>query len=154
MSLLNKEAEQIIARCLSQESPEFKSKVVEILAESKIQSNDPLFLVLLHTGQLRVFLEQAPQEIKEALNEWRKCNETIITELTNTSEVLIRDRRNHIKIMKSLIEGLTKTNEDLNQTLIRIENSVYKREKNPQNISLWLKLIFGLLIVNLILLLA
>jgi uncharacterized protein YhaN len=154
VSLLSKEAEQIIDRCLSQESSEFKNKVVEILAKCEIQSNDPLFLVLLHTGQLRVFLEKAPQEIKGALNEWRKCNEAVITELTNTIEVLIREKSNHIKIMKSLIEGLTKTNEDLNQTLTRIENSIYNREKNTKNIILWLKFILGLLIVDLILSLA
>lgn len=62
MSLLNGsavQAREVIDFCMANESPELKAKVFEILSRSGLEPNDPMFMALLLTGQMRVLIEAA-----------------------------------------------------------------------------------------------
>lgn len=75
MSLLNgsaARAREMIDFHLASESPEFKAKVFEILNFSGLEPNDPMFLALLLTGQIRVFLEAALEELPQLLSQWKQ----------------------------------------------------------------------------------
>jgi hypothetical protein len=65
-------AKEVLDFCLSAESPQFQAKVYEIISRSGLEPNDPMFLVLALTGQMRVFLEAAPEELNLLLSEWKK----------------------------------------------------------------------------------
>lgn len=193
MSLPKNKAEEILDLCLSKESPEMKAKVYEVISKSGIQPNDPMFLVLALTGQIRVLLEVAPSELRELLKVWqvtlshsmkelheaiallkeaqelqvenikqsieeinsqnanniRTMHQALVGEILSTNsdiedsvrvsvekidsakqqltEVNVKlqsERNTNIQVMKSLIEGLTKTTEDLELANDRINNSV------------------------------
>ena len=75
MSLINSSANRarkMIDFHLASEPPEFKAKVFEILNFSGLEPNDPMFLALLLTGQIRVFLEAALEELPRLLSEWKQ----------------------------------------------------------------------------------
>lgn len=175
MSLLSKKkAEEIIDLCLAEESPEHKSRVLEILAMSEIEPNDPLFLALLATGNLRVYFEQGLVELKKAMieidnsaSEVKAFREQIksssievnslllerlkaeheqfisnaidsnsealrtiresLNELSAVKSELKSERAEHIRVMKSLIDGMSKTITELDRASLRFE-SMIKRQ--------------------------
>ena len=57
-------SDQLIDYALEHQSDEFKSKVLAIAYKAKVQPDDPLFLVLLATGQLELMLKRAPNSIE------------------------------------------------------------------------------------------
>lgn len=75
-------AKEVLDLCLSSESPEMQSRVYEIIHKSGLQPNDPLFLVLALTGQMRVFLEAAPKELNQLLDEWKNQNASSLAEIS------------------------------------------------------------------------
>lgn len=74
MSRLNGKAKEVLDACLSAESPEVRAKVYEIVSVSGLEANDPMFLILALTGQMRVLLEAAPAELSQLLN---NCQQTL-----------------------------------------------------------------------------
>ncbi|BAZ47075.1 hypothetical protein NIES4102_41210 (plasmid) [Chondrocystis sp. NIES-4102] len=186
MNLPKDRAEEILELCLSNESPKLRTKVYEILNTSGIKPNDPMFLVLALTGQMRVFLEAAPEQLDNLLSAWKLQSETSINDLSiaiaqvkeiqlvhlenikqtinyinyenvenirNSNKMLLdeilvanrgaekqikktileltkinseikADREVNINIMKSLIEGIGKTNEDLINLNYQIQQSI------------------------------
>jgi hypothetical protein len=86
MSLLDgndgAKAREVLDFCLSNESPELKGKVYEIIGRSGLDPSDPLFLVLALTGQMRVFLEAAPQELNVLLEKWKNQSASSLLEIT------------------------------------------------------------------------
>lgn len=74
MSRLNGKASQVLDAILSSESPEVRAKVYEIINVSGLEADDPMFLILALTGQMRVFLEAAPAELSLLLTEWKEQN--------------------------------------------------------------------------------
>lgn len=72
MKKLNSKALEVLDSCLAAESPEVKAKVYEILEVSDIEANDPMFLVLALTGQMRVLLEAAPADLSRLLAAWKE----------------------------------------------------------------------------------
>ena len=193
MSLLsNQKAEEIIELCLSKESSEHKRRVVEILALSGIEPNDPLFLALLSTGSLRVFFEQALTELKKAIveidnstqeveavreqtrNSLIEANSRLLeqlfvereeflstlidsnkkatveiqeslkelkvirSEIIELNTLISRERAEHIRVMKSLIDGLAKTTSELERASSRIKTVQHKKQffslKNLRNL--------------------
>lgn len=93
MSLLNgsaARAREMIDFHMASESPEFKAKVFEIINFSGLEPNDPMFLALLLTGQMRVFLEAAPKELHRLLEEWKletaKSFSKLMSAMTQISE--------------------------------------------------------------------
>ncbi len=84
MSLLNGsavKAREVIDFCMANESPELKVKVFEIISRSELEPNDPMFMALLLTGQMRVFLEAAPEELGRLLNEWKRESAKSLSEI-------------------------------------------------------------------------
>ena len=191
MNLPKSKAEEVLNFCLHDESAEMKTKVYEILSLSGIQANDPMFLVLALTGQMRIFFETAPAELNQLLDEWKSQNHESMAELlevisqvkvsqkkqreviqqsieeinfkginsikainqslvaeilsTNTeitldakkiaqelTEIYTQiksDRKDNIKIMESLIKGISKTYKDLDQINLQLQDSISSLEK-------------------------
>jgi hypothetical protein len=71
MSKLNGKAKEVLDACLSAESPEVRAKVYELVDVSGLEPNDPMFLILALTGQMRVLLEAAPADLAKLLNDWQ-----------------------------------------------------------------------------------
>lgn len=171
MSLLNNEARAVLDLCLAKESPDMRGRVEEIIHKSQLNASDPLFLILALTGQMRVFLEDAPKEMSQQLQAWKSQNQDGMAEISRAMELLQenqelqtqkikqgieevnsefcqdiqaknlesiqgvsdlvsqveglkiqleemnitlqKERANNIKVMRALIEGLTKTTDDL-----------------------------------------
>ena len=191
MNLPKSKAEEILDFCLRDESVEMKTKVYEILSLSEIKVNDPMFLVLALTGQMRVLFETAPTELNQLLDEWKSqtCEtiteslevisqvkvsqkeqiETIqesiekinskgvnsikainksmvaevlstnteitleakklIDELTQLHSQIKSDRKDNIKLMESLIQGIGKTYQDLDRINLEIKDSISSLKK-------------------------
>ena len=81
MSMLNGKASQVLDAILSSESPEVRAKVYEIINVSGLEADDPMFLILALTGQMRVFLEAAPAELSELLTEWKEKSASSLDEI-------------------------------------------------------------------------
>ena len=186
VSLSEDKAKEVLDLCLHNESEEMKIKVYEILSLSDIRVNDPMFLVLALTGQIRVLLEIAPAELKQLLNEWKfqisenmtelieiisqlkisqseqreviqksieetnlkginsikAINKSLVAEvLSANTEIVLEakklieeltelhariqsDRKDNIKIMESLIQGIGKTYHDLELMNLEIQSSI------------------------------
>ena len=82
-------AREMIDFHLASEPPEFKAKVFEILNFSGLEPNDPMFLALLLTGQIRVFIEAAVEELPQLLSQWKqemaKSLETLMSAMAEIS---------------------------------------------------------------------
>lgn len=104
MSLHKEKAEEILELCLANESPQMRSKVAEILSLSGIQPNDPMFLVLALTGQMRVFLEAAPVELGELLRAWKIQNTESIKEISEAIALIKEAQSHQIEKIKQSIE--------------------------------------------------
>ena len=74
MSPLNARAREVLDLCLANQSPETRLKVYSIIKLSGLDPSDPLFLVLALTGQMRVFLEAAPMELRQLLDDCQQQN--------------------------------------------------------------------------------
>ena len=83
MSRLNGKTKEVLDACLSNESPEVKAKVYEIINVSGLEADDPMFLILALTGQMRVFLEAAPTELSKLLADWKQRSADSLEEITN-----------------------------------------------------------------------
>ncbi len=84
MSLLNgsaAKAREVIDFCMANESSELKAKVFEILSRSGLEPNDPMFMALLLTGQMRVLLEAAPESLNRLLAEWKQSSADSLSEI-------------------------------------------------------------------------
>ncbi len=86
MSRLNGKASQVLDAILSSESPEVRAKVYEIINVSGLEADDPMFLILALTGQIRVFLEAAPAELSMLLTEWKAHSARSLSEIYNAIE--------------------------------------------------------------------
>ncbi|MEL6442149.1 MAG: DUF6753 family protein [Cyanobacteria bacterium J06621_8] len=74
-------AEAALESYLSLESPAMRSKVYEIIHLSGLEPDDPMFLVLALTGQMRVFLEAAPEDLGRLLTEWKRESASSLSEV-------------------------------------------------------------------------
>ena len=83
MSLSNARAKEVLELCLAKEDPEMRSLVHEIINASGLDPSDPMFLVLALTGQIKVFLEAAPTELRQLLLDWKKQNAESLAEIMN-----------------------------------------------------------------------
>lgn len=110
MSLPSSKAEEVLAFCLRDESAEMKTKVYEILSLSEINVNDPMFLVLALTGQIRVFLESAPKDLRELLFEGKASLEQYIEEL-HRAIVDVKDaQQQQVTQIKQNVEEINREN--------------------------------------------
>ena len=104
MSLPRDKAEEILELCLSNESTQMKTKVYEILSCSGIQANDPMFLVLALTGQMRVLLETAPLELGALLKAWKSQNSESMRQLSEAIALVKEEQGQQVEKIKQSIE--------------------------------------------------
>lgn len=105
MNLPKNKAEEVLQLCLRDESIEMKTKVYEILSLSGIKANDPMFLVLALTGQMRVFLETAPAELNQLLEDWKSHSSKSMAELLSAiAEVKVSQERQRETISEAIEE--------------------------------------------------
>lgn len=112
MSLLNEKADEILELCLAKESPQMKAKVYEILSLSGIQANDPMFLVLALTGQMRIFLEAAPQELNQQLQAWESQSNRSMNELTGAIARVKEAQQQHVENIRQSVHEINSKNVD------------------------------------------
>ena len=110
MSLLNGSAEgarKALDYYLSLESPMMRSRVYEIIHLSGLEPDDPMFLVLALTGQIRVFLEAAPEELGQLLSEWKQQNASSLSEIRTAVERVKQMQQEQAEVIRSNMETVS-----------------------------------------------
>ncbi|MGL5831658.1 MAG: DUF6753 family protein [Waterburya sp.] len=110
MSLLNgsaARAREMIDFHMANESPEFRAKVFEILNFSGLEPNDPMFLALLLTGQMRVFLEAAPKELHWLLEEWKQETAKSFSKLMSAMTQISEAQQEQAEIFRENMEAVS-----------------------------------------------
>ena len=100
-------AKEVLDFCLSAESPEFKAKVYEIIGRSGLEPNDPMFLVLALTGQMRVFLEAAPLELGQLLNEWKNQSASSLSEIATSISSIKQTQHEQAEVIRENMEAVS-----------------------------------------------
>jgi hypothetical protein len=104
MSLLNgsgAKAREVLDFCLSSESPTVRSKVYEIVNSSGLEPDDPLFLVLALTGQMRVFLEAAPEQLNQLLSEWKNQSASSLSEISSAVSLIKQTQQEQADVIQA-----------------------------------------------------
>ena len=110
MSRLNgksNRATEALERYLSLESPSMRSKVYEIIHLSGLEPDDPMFLVLALTGQMRVFLEAAPEGLNRLLNQWKSESASSLSEISNAVSLIKKTQIEQADTIKQNIEAVS-----------------------------------------------
>jgi len=110
MSLLNggaNRAREMIDFHMASEPPEFKAKVFEILNFSGLEPNDPMFLALLLTGQIRVFLEAAIEELPRLLSEWKQEMAESFSKLKSAMAEISEKSLEQVEAIKENMEAVS-----------------------------------------------
>jgi hypothetical protein len=64
--------DDLLAEALKGKSENFQRRVLDFAFRSGLSQDDPLFLVLVATGQLEAMLEDAPQTLQLLFKTWNK----------------------------------------------------------------------------------
>ena len=107
MSLLNGKAREVLDFCLSSESPQVRSKVYEIINLSGLEPDDPMFLVLALTGQMRVFLEAAPADLGQLLTEWKAHNAESLSEIYAAISLVKETQQKQAEAIKENLQSVS-----------------------------------------------
>ena len=107
MSLLNGKAREVLDFCLSSESPQVRSKVYEIINLSGLEPDDPMFLVLALTGQMRVFLEAAPADLGQLLTEWKAHNAESLSEIYAAISLVQETQQKQAEAIKENLQSVS-----------------------------------------------
>ena len=100
-------AREVIDFCMANESPELKAKVFEIISRSELEPNDPMFMTLLLTGQMRVFLEAAPEQLGQLLTEWKQQNANSLSEITTAIERVKQIQQHQAETIKEDLSSVS-----------------------------------------------
>ncbi len=107
MSRLNGKSREVLDACLSSESPEVRAKVYEIINVSGLEADDPMFLILALTGQMRVFLEAAPTELSKLLADWKESNAKSLEEIYNAITLIQEKQQQQALTIAEKIEKVS-----------------------------------------------
>ncbi|MGB5713470.1 MAG: DUF6753 family protein [Waterburya sp.] len=100
-------AKEVLDFCLSAESPELRAKVYEIIGRSGLEPNDPMFLVLALTGQMRVFLEAAPEDLGRLLSEWKSQSASSLSEIAASISLMKQTQQEQAEAIRSNMEAVS-----------------------------------------------
>jgi hypothetical protein len=100
-------AREVLDFCLSNESPELKGKVYEIIGRSGLDPSDPMFLVLALTGQMRVFLEAAPLELNLLLENWKNQSASSLSEITSAISLVKQTQQEQAEAIRANMEAVS-----------------------------------------------
>ena len=103
----NRKISEALDACLSSESPEVKAKVYEIINVSGLDADDPMFLILALTGQMRVFLEAAPSELSKLLADWKESNAQSLEEIYNAITLIQETQQQQAETIAKKIEKVS-----------------------------------------------
>ena len=103
----NKKISEVLDACLSSESPEIKAKVYEIISVSGLDADDPLFLILALTGQMRVFLEAAPAELSKLLADCQESNAQGLEDIYNAISLIQESQQQQADSIAQKIEKVS-----------------------------------------------
>ncbi len=109
MSLLNgsaAKAREVLDFCLASESTELKAKVFEIVSRSGLEPDDPMFLVLVLTGQMRVLMEAAPEQLGQLLSEWKNQNASSLSEISSAIALVKQTQIEQVEAIKGELEDV------------------------------------------------
>ncbi|NJL78273.1 MAG: hypothetical protein HC836_32120 [Richelia sp. RM2_1_2] len=96
--------DKLLAEALKGKSEAFKKRVLDFALSCGLSQDDPLFLVLIATGQLEVMLEDAPQTLQLLFKTW---NRDLARNLEQVEQVAVErqkvaiDRAAHALIRKA-----------------------------------------------------
>lgn len=107
MSKLNGKAKEVLDACLSAESPEVRAKVYEIVDVSGLEANDPMFLILALTGQMRVLLEAAPADLSQLLTNWKSTSATSLQSIQQAIEQVKSTQQQQANTIRQTLETVT-----------------------------------------------
>lgn len=107
MSKLNRKAIEVLDVCLASESPEVKAKVYQIIELSELDPTDPMFLVLALTGQMRVLLETAPEELSKLLQEWKEQSDTSLKSIQQAVTQISSTQKQQAENIKRTLEQVS-----------------------------------------------
>ncbi|MGL6338213.1 MAG: DUF6753 family protein [Waterburya sp.] len=112
MSLLNghndgAKAREVLDFCLSNESPELRAKVYEIIGRSGLDPSDPMFLVLALTGQMRVFLEAAPADLNHLLSEWKQESASSLSKIDSAISLVKHTQLEQAEAIRANMEAVS-----------------------------------------------
>ncbi|MBE9224718.1 hypothetical protein IQ264_04450 [Phormidium sp. LEGE 05292] len=65
--------ENALLQLLADKDAEYQKRVLAVAVEYGLKTNDPLFLVMLATGQLQVILEDKPHELSALFDRWTEA---------------------------------------------------------------------------------
>lgn len=100
-------AREILDFCLSNEPPELKAKVYEIIGRSGLDPSDPMFLVLALTGQMRVFLEAAPLELNLLLENWKNQSASSLSEIATSISLMKQTSTEQAEVIRENMEAVS-----------------------------------------------
>lgn len=107
MSRLNGKAKEVLDACLSAESPEVRAKVYEIVSVSGLEPNDPMFLVLALTGQMRVLLEAAPAELSQLLTDYQESSALCLSSIQQAITQVEATQQQQAESIRQTLEQVT-----------------------------------------------
>ena len=85
-----KTPDELLAEALKGKSEEFKQRVVDFAFRSGLSKDDPLFLVLVATGQLEAMLQDAPETLKVLFKTW---NQDLAKNLEKVEQVAVQRQK-------------------------------------------------------------
>ena len=85
-----KTPDELLAEALNGKSEEFKQRVVDFAFRSGLSQDDPLFLIMVATGQLEIMLEDAPQRLQLLFETW---NQDLAKNLETVEQVAVQRQK-------------------------------------------------------------
>ncbi|MEO1465637.1 MAG: DUF6753 family protein [Cyanobacteria bacterium J06633_1] len=104
---MNQKTSEILELCLSSEPPEYRRKVYEIIGASGLDPSDPMFLILALTGQIKVFLEAAPKELRQLLEDWKTQNSASLNQIQQAISLAQESHESQLNAVKQALESVS-----------------------------------------------
>ncbi|MDJ0733553.1 MAG: hypothetical protein QNJ47_05595 [Nostocaceae cyanobacterium] len=114
--------DQLLAEALQGKSEAFKKRVLDFVLSCGLSPDDPLFLVLIATGQLEVMLEDAPKSLEMLFKNWSQdlaTNLELVEQVTVERQKVAINRAANALIHEALLrEGRSILNSVIPTTIV------------------------------------
>ncbi|RUT03838.1 hypothetical protein DSM106972_047520 [Dulcicalothrix desertica PCC 7102] len=113
--------ESFLNRLLEGKDADFQRRVLAITVEHGLSTSDPLFLVMLATGQLQVLLEDKPNELEGLFERWSTA---LYDHLEKTKQAMEEQKRISLKGLEveigACVQRLIKKAESKQQSRLKV----------------------------------
>ncbi|MEA5599417.1 DUF6753 family protein [Rivularia sp. UHCC 0363] len=113
-SLRKAKNESYLNRLLEGKDADFQRRVLAVAVEHGLSTSDPLFLIMLSTGQLQVLLEDKPNELNQLFQRW---SEAIYDHLEKAKRTAVSGQEVEIR---SMVNRLIKHCESKERSRLRV----------------------------------